>query len=129
MYPITTLTGSLLALSYIYLSIHVITLRRKHKVTIGCKEFADLEMAIRAHGNFGEYVPLTLILFLCAEANQANWIVLLILAFLFVLGRAFHAYAFLKEKNHLKLRVRGMSLTFLVIGCLSLLNLGILFLK
>ncbi|AWN75574.1 MAPEG family protein [Legionella anisa] len=129
MYPITTLTSSLLALGYMYLAIQVIKLRRKHKVAFGCKEFTDLEMAIRAHGNFSEYIPLTLILLLCAEANQANWIVLLTLVFFFILGRIVHAYAFLKEKHRLKCRIQGMTITVFVIICLSFLNLGLLFLK
>ncbi|CAM2886792.1 glutathione S-transferase [Legionella steigerwaltii] len=129
MYPITTITGSLLALAYIYLSLQVVTLRHRHKVSVGSKEFADLEMAIRAHGNFGEYVPFTLILLFCAEANKANWIVLVTLVFFFILGRIFHAYAFLKSKHHLKFRVRGMILTFIVMAFLSFLNLVLLFLK
>ncbi|KTD40219.1 MAPEG family protein [Legionella parisiensis] len=129
MYPITTLTGSLLALGYIYLAFQVIKLRRKHKVAFGCKEFTDLEMAIRAHANFSEYIPLTLILLFCAEANQANWIVLLTLVFFFILGRIVHAYAFLKEKHHLECRIQGMTITFIVIVSLSLLNLGLLFLR
>ncbi|MCE0721662.1 MULTISPECIES: MAPEG family protein [Legionella] len=129
MYPITTLTGSLLALGYIYLSLQVIKLRRKYKVVLGCNEFTELEMAIRAHGNFNEYAPLILILLLCAEANQANWIVLLILVFFFIVGRIIHAYAFLKEKHHLKYRMQGMTITFIVIICLSFLNLSLLFLK
>ncbi|PWY56763.1 glutathione S-transferase [Legionella qingyii] len=129
MYPVTTISASLLALAYVYLSIYVVTLRRKHKISIGSKECNDLEKAIRAHGNFGEYVPLTLILLLCAEINKANWILLSILVFFFVLGRFFHAYAFLQEKHHFKFRVRGMTLTFGVIGCLSFLNLGMLVLK
>ncbi|KTC91110.1 MAPEG family protein [Fluoribacter dumoffii] len=126
MYPLTTLTASLFALAYIFLSIYVVSLRRKHKVIIGSKEFIDLEMAIRAHGNFAEYVPFTLILLFCAEANNANWILLLALILFFVIGRIFHAYAFLAEKHHLKFRVRGMILTFTVIACLSLLNLILL---
>ncbi|VEB34748.1 MAPEG family protein [Legionella cherrii] len=129
MYPMTTVTGSLLAFAYIYLSARVITLRRKYKVRVGSNELVDLEMAIRAHGNFVEYVPFTLILLFCAEANKANWMVLLALIFLFILGRIFHAYAFLAKEHHLKFRVRGMILTFSVIACLSFLNLILLFIQ
>ncbi|WP_454784497.1 MAPEG family protein [Legionella sp. WA2024007413] len=129
MYPVTTISSSLLALAYVYLSIYVVTLRRKYKVTIGCNECVDLEKAIRAHGNFNEYVPLTLILLFCAEANKASWITLSILVFFFFLGRFFHAYAFLRKQHHLKFRVQGMILTFLVIACLSFLNLALILLK
>ncbi|WP_454782139.1 MAPEG family protein [Legionella sp. WA2022007384] len=129
MYPLTTLSSSLFALAYVYLSMYVVSLRRKYKVSLGCKECVELEKAIRAHGNFSEYVPLTLILLFCAEANNTNWIVLSILVFFFFLGRFFHAYAFLQEKHHLKFRFRGMILTFGVIICLSFLNLMMLILK
>ncbi|KTC80585.1 glutathione S-transferase [Legionella cherrii] len=129
MYPMTTITASLLAFAYIYLSARVINLRRKYKVRVGSNEFVDLEMAIRAHGNFVEYVPLTLILLFCAEANKANWMVLLALIFLFILGRIFHAYAFLAKEHQLQFRVRGMILTFIVMACLSLLNLILLLIR
>lgn len=127
MYPITTFLGSILALGSIYLSLRVIQLRHKHQVAVGHGEYRDLEKAIRAHGNFFEYVPMTLILMLCAEANQAPTITLLVLAALFLLGRVFHAYAFLGHHQHFTFRKNGMRLTFTSIGLLAILNLGLFF--
>ncbi|WP_341475709.1 MAPEG family protein [Legionella pneumophila] len=53
-----------------------------------------------------------MILMLCAEANQAHWVILFILALFFILGRILHAYAFIYNKKHFKFRVRGLVLTF-----------------
>lgn len=77
MYPTTTLTACLLAVIFIIISAKIIRLRYQHKVSIGAQNHEELERAIRAHGNFAEYTPILLILMLCAEANKANWVVLL----------------------------------------------------
>lgn len=123
MYPITTLLASVLTLLYVYLAIKVIKLRKQHKVSIGGQGLKDLEMTIRAHGNFAEYVPFGLILFLCAESNFINQKILMLLAFIFLVGRTCHAHAFLYETHHFKLRSIGMIATFLCFLCLALLNL------
>jgi uncharacterized membrane protein YecN with MAPEG domain len=129
MYPITTLTASLLSIIFIIISIKTIKLRHQYKISLGASGHEDLERLIRAHGNFAEYTPISLILMLCAEANKANWIILFILALLFILGRAFHAYAFIFNKHHFKFRVRGMVLTFSVLICLSVLNIFLVLFK
>ncbi|TAL66488.1 MAG: glutathione S-transferase [Legionella sp.] len=126
MFPITTLTSSILAGVYVAMSIKVIQLRRTYRVSVGADGHKDLEMLIRAHGNFSEYVPLTLILLLCAEANNIHWIPLLIIALLFLAGRLFHAYAFIYNLDHFKHRVRGMKLTFLCLVALAILNILLL---
>lgn len=126
MYPITTLSSSVLALIFIAMSIKIIKLRYTHQIAIGHGEHSDLERSIRAHSNFSEYVPLALILMLCAEANQANRLVLSLFACVFILGRLSHAYAFLWNKQHFTFRKRGMYLTFISLLCLSLFNLLLL---
>ncbi len=123
MYPITTITASLLSFLFIIISLKIIKLRHRYKVSIGSGGNEHLEMTIRAHGNFAEYVPIALLLMLCAEANQVNLIVLCILAFSLILGRLFHAYAFVFNKNHFKYRVRSMVLTFSTIIFLAALNI------
>lgn len=124
MLKITMLLASILALIYVWLAFQVINLRRKHKVSIGGGGQNQLEMAIRAHGNFAEYVPLSLILLACAELSKANQLVLIGFAILILVGRVFHAHAFLFSKEHLKSRVRGMKLTFLSLVGLALFNIG-----
>ena len=129
MYPVTTSTASLLALVFVGITLNIVKFRHKYKVSIGENGHEDLHRIIRAHGNFAEYVPITLLLMLCAEANHANWKVLSVLAAFFVLGRLFHAYAFIFNKKHYRFRFRGMVLTLSVILCLALLNLGLLIFK
>lgn len=129
MYPITNLTSSILAIIFILISIQTIKFRHKYKVSIGAKGHEDLEMTIRAHANFAEYTPITLILLLCAEANHANWVVLFTFAALFIIGRLCHAYAFIANIQHFKFRKRGMYLTFTCIFCLSFLNVSLVIMK
>lgn len=126
MYPITMLTASLLAFLFVIISLRIVRLRYRYKVSLGAGDNKHLEMTVRAHGNFAEYVPIALILMLCAEANQANIVILSILACSLILGRLFHAYAFAFNKMHFKFRVRGMILTFLTIGLLAILNIILL---
>lgn len=129
MYTITPLTASLLTIIFMIISIKIIKLRHQYKISLGSSGHEDLEKVIRAHGNFAEYTPIALILMLCAEANKANWIILLILALLFILGRTLHAYAFIFNKQHFKFRVRGMVLTFSVLICLAVLNIILVLFK
>ena len=72
MLKVTALLASLLGLMYVWLAVKVVMLRRYHRVSIGGAGHNDLEMAIRAHGNFSEYVPISLILLACAELNNAH---------------------------------------------------------
>lgn len=123
MYPVTTLTASFLALLFIVMSLKIVKLRYQYKVSLGANEHEDLNRLIRGHGNFAEYVPITLLLLLCAEANNANLVVLSVVTAMFVLGRIFHAYAFIFHKMHFKFRLRGMVLTLVSILCLALLDI------
>lgn len=126
MYPITSFTASILGILYIFLSAKVIKLREKHQVSLGSAACQDLELAIRAHGNFSEYTPLTLILMLCAETYHNMTFLLLLLAIAFILGRLSHAYAFLVEGGAYRFRAAGMILTVFSLGILILLNLALL---
>ena len=112
MLMITAFYASLLAFIYIKLSRNVIRLRRQHNMTVGFGKFKDLEQAIRAHGNFNEYVPLGLILLACLEINRIHPIILFILGAFFVTGRYLHAKSFLKKDMDIALRVKGMKATF-----------------
>jgi len=108
--PVTATTALLLALLFIRLAFAVIGKRRQHKVALGTGQFPDLEAAIRAHGNFAEYVPLALVLLACAELNRAPWWLLVATALALLAGRYIHALAI--SGSDLKKRVRGMKLTF-----------------
>jgi len=127
MTKITLLLSSVLALIFVWLAFQVIKQRKKHKVSIGDGGVNALSMAIRAHGNFAEYVPVLLILLGCAELNGAHPLLMILFAVLILLGRMFHAYAFLGGKEHFKPRVMGMKLTLYTLIGLSVYNIGLFF--
>lgn len=122
---ITAVYASLLALFYIVLSIRVIGSRRGAKVSIGDGGNAMLLRRIRVHGNFAEYVPISLILLGLAESLAAPpW--LLHAAGIALLGaRAAHAYGVSQTPENFRFRVGGMGTTFTVIGILSVACLSI----
>lgn len=90
---VTLFYAGLLALILLALSIRVVALRRRHKVGVGNGKQADLELAVRCHANFCEYVPLALILLLALESSGAvaGWL-LHVLGVALVLGRLLHGF-------------------------------------
>ncbi len=124
---ITITTASILALIYVFLAIFVIKMRYKYRVSINSNHEPELDYAIRAHANFNEYVPLSLILLYFAEENFGDNIFLMIISVALICGRVCHAHAFLtmqNQKNKFKTRQIGMVLTFstLIILAISLLS-------
>ena len=110
---ITAFFSSILALIFYKLSINVIKLRRKYKISLGSsKKHKDLEQAIRAHGNLSEFLPIGLILLACLEINHIPKIIVFICGFFFLIGRYLHATSFLKDEINASHRVLGMKITF-----------------
>ena len=109
---ITAFFSSILALIFYKLSINVIRLRRKYKVSLGSsKKHKDLDQAIRAHGNLSEFLPIGLILLACLEVNHLPKIVVFMCGLFFLIGRYLHASSFLKEEIDSSNRVLGMKIT------------------
>ena len=121
--PVTTITASLLGLFLVKLSLNVIKLRHANKVPIGHAEHADLERAMRAQGNFSEYVPTALILLALLEWNRAPLELLIALAVAFTTGRWFHSRGIVEPPPKFKNRIRGMKLTLYSLLALSASNL------
>ncbi|MEC7644180.1 MAPEG family protein [Idiomarina sp.] len=73
---ITSLFAGILALIYVVLSVRIIQLRWRHRVGIGTNKVEELQRAVRAHGNFIEYVPLMLLMLALIEFNGvgSTWI-------------------------------------------------------
>ncbi|MFM8270450.1 MAG: MAPEG family protein [Pseudomonadota bacterium] len=122
---ITLILSSIMGLMCVWLALQVVKNRRKHQISLGDGGIDELARAIRAHGNFIEYVPLSLILLGMSELNHAPTFVVMGFAILIFLGRAFHAYAFLGGGEHFKPRVLGMKLTLYGLVALSVFNLGL----
>lgn len=120
---ITGIAASTLGLLYIRLSFNVIGYRRSLGVSVGDGGHEDLLRAIRAQANLAEYAPIALILIGCLELNQAPIWLVSILAAVFVIGRLMHPMGMKSADSPLQPRVRGMILTFLSLGAISLVNL------
>ena len=121
---ITSIIASVLAINFVQLSLAVIGLRRKNKVSLGSGGQEDLERAIRAHGNFAEYVPIGLILLGTLELNAAPWWVVSIAGVAIIIGRLIHAKGINTPPPDFKKRVLGMKLTFGTLIALAILNVG-----
>jgi uncharacterized membrane protein YecN with MAPEG domain len=121
---ITAFFSSILALIFYKLSINVISLRRKYKVSLGSsKKHKDLDQAIRAHGNLSEFLPIGLILLACLEVNHLPKIVVFMCGLFFLIGRYLHASSFLKEEIDSSNRVLGMKITHWSIILMAILNI------
>jgi uncharacterized membrane protein YecN with MAPEG domain len=120
----TAVFASILALMFIKLSFNVIGFRRKNKISLGAGGVDELERAIRAHGNFAEYVPLGLFLMGALELNGAPLELVALLGALLVVGRYFHAKGINEPPPEFTNRVRGMKLTFAALGLSAIANIG-----
>ena len=121
---VTSIIASLLTIIFIKLSFAVIGLRRKNKVGLGSDGHEDLERAIRAQGNFAEYVPFGIILIACLELNGAPWWLVALAGIALIIGRLFHAKGINTPPPDISNRILGMKLTFNTLIALIALNLG-----
>lgn len=105
------------------LSVRVIRLRRRCKISIGHGNVPCLERAMRVQANCVEYAPFALLLLFVMEqlTRDTLWVHLCGAALL--LGRTLHALGVSRESEDFRLRVTGMVLTF---SALSLAMLRIL---
>ncbi len=121
---VTSIIASLLTIIFVKLSLAVIGLRRKNKVGLGSGGNDDLERAIRAQGNFAEYVPFGIILVACLELNGAPWWLVAIPGIALIIGRLIHAKGMNIPPPDFSQRVLGMKFTFGTLIALIALNLG-----
>ena len=120
---VTSIIAAVLTIIFIKLSFNVISLRRKNKVGLGNGGHEDLERAIRAQGNFAEYVPFGVILIACLELNGAPWWLVLVPGIFLIIGRLIHAKGINTPPPDFSLRVLGMKFTFNTLITLVVLNL------
>jgi uncharacterized membrane protein YecN with MAPEG domain len=121
---VTSIIAAVLTAVFIRLSFNVIGLRRKNKVGLGSGGNEDLERAIRAQGNFAEYVPFGLILLACLELNGTVWWLVAIPGVTLIIGRLIHAIGINTPPPDFSKRVLGMKFTFVTLMALVGLNLG-----
>jgi uncharacterized membrane protein YecN with MAPEG domain len=120
----TSIIAAILTIIFVKLSFAVIGLRRKNKVGLGNGGYDDLERAIRAQGNFAEYVPIGLILIACLELNGAPWWLVILPGIALIIGRLIHAKGINEPPPNFSSRVLGMKFTFGTLITLAILNVG-----
>ncbi len=103
------------ALIFVALAARVIGLRGRRRVNLGHGGHADLETAIRVHGNFAEYVPLALLVIVLVEAAGFDRFWIHGLGTALVVGRLLHGRGLSRENQPSVGRVAGMTLTFAVL--------------
>lgn len=109
-----------LTLIFLWLSFRVIRRRRAAGIPLGAGGDAGLERAIRAHGNFAEYMPFAVLMLLLAEWGGASSWLLHGLGALLVVARLSHGIGVAQDPEDFRLRVFGMMGSFSVLGVAAL---------
>lgn len=119
---ITSLCAAILGALCVMLSLKVVAIRRKEKVSVGDGGSETLLRAIRAQANLLEYSPLALILMACAEINGVPRLLLGLVAIAFIAGRVLHPVGLRDTDSPMSARVLGMQLTLVSMLVLCALN-------
>ena len=102
-----------LTIFYVRLFKNIVNLRRKFKIPLGYDKNIDLQRAIRAHSNFIEYVPFSLILSMFLYFH--NYLIFCCLSsFFLLLGRILHYRGISNNKEietQYTFRLKGMKFT------------------
>ena len=109
---IVTFYAGLNGLIALVLAVLVVRLRAKTKTDLGSGGHPALEQAIRAHGNFIEYVPIILLLLLLLELCGTRPIVLHALGGSLTIGRILHAWGLYTTPGESFGRLSGVLLTW-----------------
>lgn len=117
----TSIYAGFCGLMMCWLALQTIKVRRANKVRLGDGGIPALQAAIRAHGNFAEYMPIVLILLFLLEYNGLNVIVIHVIGIAFLAGRYLHAKGILTDD--LRYRVRGMGFTLAILLGLAIANI------
>ncbi len=109
----TTLFAAIATLLYIYLAARVIRLRGRHRVSVGDGDVPELRVAMRAHANFNEYIPLSLFILLLLELTGVATVYLYLFGAMILVGRVLHAFVFRSPKTTVSItRIVAMMCTF-----------------
>lgn len=112
---LTSIYAAITGLIFIFLTFRTIANRIRAQVSIGSAGDKQLERAIRAHGNFAEFVPLALVLVFLLEMQIGQSVWIHALGVMLVVGRLLHAFGVSQVKENLRFRQVGMVLTLAVI--------------
>lgn len=113
--PITPLFAGIFAIMYVWLSFGVIRHRLNTKISLGDKGDKALQTAVRVHGNFVEYVPISLILFWFLEIVTYSSGLVFVLGCVLLVARCSHVIGLKGMPERMIFRQIGMIATFAVI--------------
>lgn len=108
------LTAGVLGVIFFGLTCWVVAERNKTKEMLGDGGRKELQVAIRAHANFAEFVPLILILLGFLAWLNTNLVFMAVLCCALVLGRLLHPFGIRITKPNVP-RAAGAMLTWLVL--------------
>lgn len=117
----TSIYAGLCGLLMAWLALQTIKLRRANRVKLGDGGNFVLQSAIRAQGNFAEYMPIVLILLFLLEYNGMYYLVIHAVGIAFLTGRWIHAQGLLTD--NLRYRMRGMGFTLTILIGLAVVNI------
>lgn len=117
----TSIYAGLCGLLMAWLALQTIKARRANRVKLGDGGNFALQSAIRAHGNFAEYMPIVLILLFLLEYNGMHYLVIHAVGTAFLIGRWIHAQGLLMD--NLRYRMRGMGFTLAILIGLAVANI------
>ncbi len=120
--PVTGLYAALLGLLIIVLLLRIVAKRWKFRVGVGDGGEKSLLLAIRAHGNATETIPIALILLAALELNQGSAMSLHIFGASLLLARLLHAFGLSRSGKTSPGRFLGTVLTITVIFGLGIAN-------
>jgi len=109
--PIVSLYAALLAIVFVVLSVRTLRMRRRLRIAIGDAGNEAMLRAMRAHANFAEYVPLSLLLIYFVEQSGANPRFVHALGLCVLVGRVLHAVGVSRTDERYAYRAVGMALT------------------
>ena len=117
---LTAYYASAFALVFVALSFNVIRFRLKSGIPFGDGKDKSMKRAIRVHGNFAEYVPITLIMIYFVETQGQNSTLVHGLGSAFLLARISHIYGVSQIKENIVFRVFGLFVTGCVLSISAL---------
>jgi uncharacterized membrane protein YecN with MAPEG domain len=119
MAPITGVYAALAGLMSLALAALVVRARRRYKTSLGTGKEPAVEMAVRVHANFIEYVPLALLLMLLGEFNGVSSPALHGAGILLLVSRILHALGLGRSPGRSFGRFYGTAGTWVVMLFLS----------
>jgi uncharacterized membrane protein YecN with MAPEG domain len=120
----TPLYVALAAIILLVLTARVIGLRRRLAIGLGTGGDAELEKAVRGHGNFTEYAPIGLIVLASAELSGAGSAWVNTIGILLIGGRLLHAWGLSRSRGYSVGRSTGIILTVTALVAGIGVNLG-----